>query len=118
MAEDKKQKQEQYKQDGLQKKIRNLEWQIKAKLGPDLLKLIIDFGFREANAQAKVYGVDKIEDELERKVVFARLCRFKTEYTLLEVVEHIEYLHSRGYNTEQIKDYFTPDRIAEVVCFE
>ncbi len=116
MAEN--QRPEPYKQDGLQLKITSFELQIEEKLGKDLLKLIQDYGFRQANAQARAFGLDKIEDELEKEVAFSRLKRFKTEYALMEVVDWIEYLHSKGYNLEQIRTYFTPDRLAEVVCFE
>lgn len=116
MTED--QKPEPYKQDGLQVKIKSLESQIEAKLGKDLLKMIKEYGFRQANAQAKLFGLDKIEDQLEREIAFSRLERFKTEYTLMEVVDWIENLHAQGYSAQQIKNYFSADRIAEVVCFE
>jgi hypothetical protein len=112
------QKPEPYKQDGLQVKIKSLESQIEVKLGIELLNRIKEYGFRQANVQAKVLGIDTIEDQLEREIAFSRLQRFKTEYTLMEVVDWIENLHSQGYTVEQIKNYFTPDRIAEVVCFE
>ena len=112
------QKSEPYKQDGLQVKIKSLESQIEAKLGEDLLKRIKEYGFRQANAQAKLLDIDKIEDKLEREIAFSRLQRFKTEYALMEVADWIENLHSQGYSAEQIRIYFTPDRIAEVVCFE
>jgi hypothetical protein len=115
--EDKK-KPEPYRQDELLAKIKLLESEIEKKLGRKVLDEIYSYSFRHANQQAKEFGIDTIEDEFSRKALFSKIYRFKMEYAILEVADCIEYLKARGYDAKQIRDYFIPGRISEVVCFE